>query len=149
MIIPKLYWEKSAPPPERERESFFLLCVWSMVVCSKKQRRTTHTERRQPTDSASYSTVYRGIAGVNVIMWRNRRLSSILNARRFSGKKGVTKYERIEPLEHVLLRPGMYVGSINPSITHTWIYNATTNKMEKKNMYYSPALVKVNIVVSL
>jgi hypothetical protein len=117
------------------------------VVCSKNNEEQ-HTQN-DDNQQILHHTVYRGIAGVNVIMWRNRRLSSILNARRFSGKKGVTKYERIEPLEHVLLRPGMYVGSINPSITHTWIYNATTNKMEKKNMYYSPALVKVNIVVSL
>lgn len=41
---------------------------------------------------------------------------------------------------------GMYVGQINPSILNTWIFNNNTKRMEKLNIYVSPALVKVNII---
>lgn len=54
------------------------------------------------------------------------------------------KYERKTPIEHILLRPGMYVGQIAPSLLNTWIYNESTMRMEKSNIYFSPALVKVS-----
>jgi hypothetical protein len=62
------------------------------------------------------------------------------------------KYERKTPIEHILLRPGMYVGQIAPSLLNTWIYNENSMKMEKSNIYFSPALVKVlelNMFLSL
>lgn len=64
---------------------------------------------------------------------------------RFSGISK-EKYERKTPIEHILLRPEMYVGQITPSLLNTWIYNEELNKMEKANVYFSPALVKVILI---
>lgn len=53
-------------------------------------------------------------------------------------------YERKTPHEHVLLRPGMYIGQIEPSSMDTWVYNKTSGRMEKESLSYSPALLKVS-----
>lgn len=53
------------------------------------------------------------------------------------------KYERKTPHEHVLLRPGMYLGQIEPSVVETWVINDKLNIMEKKPLRYSPALAKI------
>ena len=56
-------------------------------------------------------------------------------------------YVRMSPLEHVLLRPGMYVGQIDPSREETWIYNEKKFCMEKTKLFVSPALIKVRILL--
>jgi DNA topoisomerase-2 len=52
-------------------------------------------------------------------------------------------YERKTPHEHVLLRPGMYVGQMESSLTDTWIYDAAAQSMCKRSVNYSPALLKI------
>lgn len=78
---------------------------------------------------------------------------SASTCRFYSSKKALMKekdnkiykeqYERMEPLDHVLLRPGMYVGQMEASSSETWIYNHDLCKMEKAILKYSPALLKV------
>eukprot|EP01040_Poterioochromonas_malhamensis_P002174 gene2174-2315_t len=53
------------------------------------------------------------------------------------------KYEKKTPIEHVLLRPGMYVGQVDWISQPHWIYNPSTHKMMKKDVFYSPALLKI------
>ena len=57
-------------------------------------------------------------------------------------------YERKSPIEHVLLRPGMYIGEIEIKTADTWVYNAESKLMEKKSLTYSPGLLKVFIFVT-
>lgn len=52
-------------------------------------------------------------------------------------------YERKTPVEHVLLRPGMYVGQIEIDQTETWVYNKEKGCMNKETLKYSPALLKI------
>ena len=52
-------------------------------------------------------------------------------------------YERKTPLEHVLLRPGMYIGEVETKSAETWVYNHEYNRMEKELLTYSPAMIKV------
>jgi DNA topoisomerase-2 len=52
-------------------------------------------------------------------------------------------YEKKTPLEHVLLRPGMYVGQTEWTQSEQWIYNSEKRKMEKKEIALSPALLKI------
>jgi len=52
-------------------------------------------------------------------------------------------YERKTPHEHVLLRPGMYVGQMESSVTDTWVYDAASKQMQKRSVHYSPALLKI------
>lgn len=62
----------------------------------------------------------------------------------------IDAYERKTPHEHVLLRPGMYVGQIEASPIDTWVYNDSSPPgadggpfMEKRALLYSPALLKI------
>ena len=55
----------------------------------------------------------------------------------------VEAYERKSPVEHVLLRPGMYVGQVELADLQTWVFDAATNKMTRKQLLYSPALLKI------
>ena len=57
------------------------------------------------------------------------------------------EYERKTPHEHVLLRPGMYVGQVEPSTSEMWVYNhehvEAPPVMTKQKVTYSPALLKI------
>ena len=80
--------------------------------------------------------------------WMNgiHRLASAKGIGALSGAEtggSVDEYERKTPHEHVLLRPGMYIGQIDPVVTDTWIYNKSTSSMKKTSLNYSPALLKI------
>lgn len=54
-----------------------------------------------------------------------------------------SKYDKVDPREHVLKRPNMYIGSIELDTYNTWVYNADHNSMEKRNIKYVPGLYKI------
>lgn len=56
------------------------------------------------------------------------------------GPKG-KKYVKLDPREHVLTRPGMYIGSLEPDATNTWVYS--NNEMHKKDIQYVSGLYKI------
>tara|TARA_B110000037_G_scaffold86172_1_gene102206 strand:- start:7946 stop:11251 length:3306 start_codon:yes stop_codon:yes gene_type:complete len=56
------------------------------------------------------------------------------------GPKG-KKYVKLNPREHVLTRPGMYIGSLEPDVTNTWVYS--NNEMQKKDIQYVSGLYKI------
>lgn len=56
------------------------------------------------------------------------------------GPKG-KKYVKLNPREHVLTRPGMYIGSLEPDVTNTWVY--LNNEMQKKDIQYISGLYKI------
>ena len=62
-----------------------------------------------------------------------------------SKSKHLEVYERKTPVEHVLLRPGMYIGEVEFKTSETWVYNDGLKCMEKSTLTYSPALIKVNM----
>lgn len=51
------------------------------------------------------------------------------------------EYERKTPLEHILLRPGMYIGQTTLSTSDCWTVN--NDVMEKGKLTYSPGLYKI------
>eukprot|EP01039_Chlorochromonas_danica_P014741 gene14741-17243_t len=53
-----------------------------------------------------------------------------------------SKYERKTPIEHIQLRPGMYVGSVDWSSTDHWVPDAK-GVMVKRPVSVSPALLKI------
>lgn len=67
------------------------------------------------------------------------RLSRIVKQYSFSTSIDVS-YTRKTPHEHVLLRPGMYIGQINPGKIDTWVYNSV---MKKQLLMISPGLLKI------
>ena len=52
-------------------------------------------------------------------------------------------YERKTPLEHILLRPGMYIGQTELATLDTYVYDKKGSKMEKEKLSVSPALLKI------
>lgn len=52
------------------------------------------------------------------------------------------KYRKLTDIEHVLARPGMYVGSVKPHEADLFILNSE-NKFEKVKTTYNPAFLKI------
>ena len=59
-----------------------------------------------------------------------------------SSKKSIEqKYQKLSGREHVLHRPGMYIGSIKKQTEEMWCFKE--NKMEKCMVEYSPGFMKI------
>ncbi|XP_044767164.1 DNA topoisomerase 2 [Coccinella septempunctata] len=52
-------------------------------------------------------------------------------------------YQKKSQLEHILLRPDTYIGSVEKTTDMMWIYNDETKKMEQKQIEYVPGLYKI------
>lgn len=53
------------------------------------------------------------------------------------------KYVKMDPREHVLARPGMYIGSVEIDKTSMWVLNENKTEMMKKEVDYIPGLFKI------
>ena len=51
------------------------------------------------------------------------------------------KYKKLSQREHLLQRPGMYIGKIFDEVDDVWILNS--GKMEKKGLKYNPGILKL------
>lgn len=61
-------------------------------------------------------------------------------------KKSIEEiYKAMDPIEHIILRPGMYIGSVKNEPKQLFIYSDTDdgNMMILKDVDYTPALVKL------
>ncbi|KHJ48124.1 DNA gyrase/topoisomerase IV, A subunit [Trichuris suis] len=52
-------------------------------------------------------------------------------------------YQRKTQLEHILLRPDTYIGSIEPHTDLLWVYDEESEKMVQRNITYVPGLYKI------
>lgn len=50
---------------------------------------------------------------------------------------------KLSDRDHLLKRPGMYIGSVRPETTQSYFYNSTTGKFEYKSYQYIPGLIKI------
>ena len=53
------------------------------------------------------------------------------------------KYQKITHIEHILLRPDTYIGSIEFQESEMWVYNSETDAMEHRKVNYVPGLYKI------
>lgn len=53
------------------------------------------------------------------------------------------KYKELSEQEHVLLRPGMYVGSVKPELSTQFVFNYKEQMMVQKEVEYVPAILKL------
>ena len=53
------------------------------------------------------------------------------------------KYRKLDEIDHVRQRPGMYVGSIAMHDSVQWVYDLVSKKMIKQQINYNPGLVKI------
>jgi len=51
------------------------------------------------------------------------------------------KFKKLDDIDHVILRPGMYIGSIKPHKANKWIIE--DDKMIQKEITYNPGLLKI------
>jgi DNA topoisomerase-2 len=58
-------------------------------------------------------------------------------------KKIEDKYKELSEVEHILLRPGMWVGSTKTEERDMFLYNTETERMESVTVEYIPAMLKV------
>ncbi|KAF2867001.1 DNA topoisomerase [Massariosphaeria phaeospora] len=54
-----------------------------------------------------------------------------------------SKYQMLSHLEHIMLRPDTYIGSIERTTDKMWVYNSTTDAMEYRDVSYVPGLYKI------
>mmetsp|Transcript_3606 Transcript_3606/g.5489 ORF Transcript_3606/g.5489 Transcript_3606/m.5489 type:complete len:1381 (+) Transcript_3606:89-4231(+) len=60
------------------------------------------------------------------------------------GKKTVEEtYQKKTQLEHILLRPDTYVGSIEKQTSNMWIFDQASGKIRQKAVTYVPGLFKI------
>lgn len=61
-----------------------------------------------------------------------------------SDKGAIEKiYQKKSQLEHILLRPDTYIGSVEPVTQEMWIWDFETEKMIKKEITFVPGLYKI------
>lgn len=53
------------------------------------------------------------------------------------------KYKSMDEITHILVRPGMYVGSIKDETSNIFVYNSDEGKMEQRDVTYVPAMLKI------
>jgi DNA topoisomerase-2 len=58
-------------------------------------------------------------------------------------KKIEEKYQELSEIQHILNRPGMWVGSTKSEEKDSFIYNTKTGKFEMRITNYIPAMLKV------
>jgi len=52
-------------------------------------------------------------------------------------------YQKKSQLEHILLRPDSYIGSVEPVTQPMWVYDAQLEAMVFKEITYVPGLYKI------
>lgn len=52
-------------------------------------------------------------------------------------------FTKLTQLEHVLLRPDTYIGSVERIQQQTWVWDDATTNIQKKDIVYSPGLYKI------
>ena len=51
--------------------------------------------------------------------------------------------QKLTHIEHILKRPDSYVGPVDLNVEPYWVLNGDNSQFEKKNLKYSPALLKI------
>ena len=51
--------------------------------------------------------------------------------------------QKLTNIEHILKRPDSYVGPVDLNVEPYWVLNSNKSQFEKKNIKYSPALLKI------
>ncbi|KAI5294245.1 DNA topoisomerase 2 [Ascosphaera acerosa] len=54
-----------------------------------------------------------------------------------------SRYQKLSQLEHIIKRPDTYIGSIERTDKHMWVYNREAEAMEYREVSYVPGLYKI------
>ena len=53
------------------------------------------------------------------------------------------RFKKLDDIDHVLHRPGRYIGSINPHTVEAFVYSKEEDRFNKRSITYCPGLLKV------
>jgi DNA topoisomerase-2 len=59
------------------------------------------------------------------------------------GKTIEETYQKKSQLEHILLRPDTYIGSVEPQTQPVWVYDAATGQVVNRTITFVPGLYKI------
>jgi DNA topoisomerase II len=59
------------------------------------------------------------------------------------GRRVEDVYQKKDPVSHVLLRPGMYIGSTAPHTGEAWVFDPPAGRMVRRPLTHSPGLLKI------
>ena len=59
------------------------------------------------------------------------------------GKRSSEQYQKLSPLEHIIKRPDTYIGSVERTERHMWVYNSELDSMEYREVSFVPGLYKI------
>lgn len=61
-----------------------------------------------------------------------------------NSKKGNSdKYQKLSHVEHILIRPDTYIGSVERTDQEMWVFNSETTAIEYRKVVYVPGLYKI------
>lgn len=60
-----------------------------------------------------------------------------------SNKTNTEKYQKLSQLEHIILRPDTYIGSVERTEQKMWVFNKETKLMENRTVSFVPGLYKI------
>src|SRR5271170_1560716 len=63
--------------------------------------------------------------------------------KRTKGKTIEQKFRKLSEVEHVLLRPGRYIGAITPHTEDVFVYDLASKRMVRKSVTYNPGFIKL------
>mmetsp|Transcript_78448 Transcript_78448/g.139080 ORF Transcript_78448/g.139080 Transcript_78448/m.139080 type:complete len:1248 (-) Transcript_78448:91-3834(-) len=70
-------------------------------------------------------------------------MSGLSHTKGREGKTIEQIYQKKTQLEHILLRPDTYVGSVEPQQQELWVFDSVQSRMVHRNISYVPALYKI------
>jgi DNA topoisomerase-2 len=60
-----------------------------------------------------------------------------------SKKTATETYQKLSPVEHILVRPDTYIGSVERMDQKMWVFNKTARLMENRTISFVPGLYKI------
>lgn len=58
-------------------------------------------------------------------------------------KDDTLDYDKKSQVEHILLRPDAYIGSVEPTTEQMWVWDGLQDKMVYRQVTYAPGLYKI------
>uniref|UniRef100_A0A7N0T385 DNA topoisomerase 2 n=1 Tax=Kalanchoe fedtschenkoi TaxID=63787 RepID=A0A7N0T385_KALFE len=127
---------------QNSKTSLYPLELHLLLVVYSLYDRGSHSTRTPDLDTTSVSPTKPPRSGSQMTIDKKLPLQSSSNANVTKAGKTIEEtYQKKTQLEHILLRPDTYVGSIEKHAQNLWIYE--NNEMVYRSISYVPGLYKI------
>ncbi|KAL9044350.1 MAG: hypothetical protein Q9214_002506, partial [Letrouitia sp. 1 TL-2023] len=131
---------KKRPKPDTEDEDSALdvasirdASVLSSTPPEAKKRKKAPAPKKKATSAKALQEVQNESLGYDGIEEEKPK----------KGSKATETYQKLTQLEHIIKRPDTYIGSIERSEKHMWVYNSQLESMEMREISFVPGLYKI------